>query len=85
MTFLEFVVMVSGAAIGFGASTFGGYLFRRRTAALFAEEPTCVGYAATTSAGDTWYGDCEALRSPTCVDGRCSYHCGRMCKCDRRA
>lgn len=26
--------------------------------------------------------DCRALRSPMCMDGRCTFHCAAMCKCD---
>ena len=26
-------------------------------------------------------GACDALRWPSCSDGRCRYHCGLFCKC----
>ncbi len=52
-------------------------------------EPRCTGYASgrrnpTTGkfAEPTLRSDCEALRSVSCLDGRCSFHCQSMCKCD---
>jgi hypothetical protein len=42
-------------------------------------EPTCTGYQ---NAALTWNHDCKALRSALCGDGRCSFHCGKHCKCE---
>lgn len=44
------------------------------------KEPRCTGYVLVHGAGMV-FTDCRALRDPCCGDGRCGYHCGRMCKC----
>lgn len=50
--------------------------------------PVCTGYLTggrdnkgrfTSAKAHT---DCKALRSPICLDGRCSYHCNSHCRCD---
>jgi hypothetical protein len=43
-------------------------------------EVTCTGYVSTHNVGVR--DDCKSRRNPTCIDGRCSYHCKQMCKCD---
>ncbi len=48
-------------------------------------EPICTGYNASEAGNLKYYKtftDCVALRSPTCLDGRCTYHCRDMCNCD---
>ena len=53
-----------------------------------AKEPTCTGAVASArddrgrfvNAGT--FVECPALRSVVCSDGRCSYHCKQMCKCE---
>lgn len=52
----------------------------RKKSATPPEEPICTGYH-TTGIYEA-IRDCTALRSPLCGDGRCSYHCGKLCKCD---
>ena len=40
---------------------------------------TCVGYVTPSQ---TMMDDCKAKQSDACEDGRCSFHCAKMCKCD---
>ena len=70
---------IAGTA-GFGFVA--GRLTKKKVTRL--EEDRCTGYRADKDS----YGehkmktDCKALRSPTCGDGRCSFHCQSMCRCD---
>ncbi len=42
----------------------------------------CTGYITEDCRDPKVKTDCEALRSVTCLDGRCTYHCKKMCNCD---
>ena len=79
------VVEIVIAVVGLGA----GWLFGRRGAARAPKEPTCTGYRALVidekgKPGRQYstMNDCRGLRSPTCMDGRCTMHCRESCKCD---
>lgn len=70
--------------LGVGMATLaigGGILKRRARAAAMAAEPTCTGWFDTSFSARQQ--GCNALRSPLCSDGRCSFHCGNHCKCER--
>ena len=43
-----------------------------------SDAKTCVGYVIGTS---EMMDDCKARQSDACEDGRCSFHCAKMCKC----
>lgn len=76
------------AAAGSVAFVIGRISARRALPA--ALEPRCTGYRAlvldqkTNKPSKTYvtFDDCKGLRSPTCMDGRCTLHCREMCKCD---
>lgn len=38
----------------------------------------CTGYMGPLQ---DFHSDCRALRNPFCGDGRCSFHCSRLCRC----
>ena len=63
------------AAAGSIAFVIGRISTRRR----MAPEPRCTGYRDYLARIQT---DCRSLRSPTCMDGRCTFHCHELCKCD---
>ena len=75
------------AAAGSIAFVIGRLSVRRTSAAV---EPRCTGYRAyvldekTGRSSKTYFmhDDCKSLRSPTCMDGRCTLHCRDMCRCD---
>lgn len=68
--------------VGIATLAIGGSILKRRARASMALEPTCTGWF------DPGYSakqqECGALRSPLCSDGRCSFHCGNHCKCERK-
>lgn len=68
--------------LGLASGGIGGLvtLFRRKPRVRPIAEPTCTGYVSGKD-GDQKK-DCEALRSATCSDGRCSFHCQKTCDCD---
>ena len=51
---------------------------------LLRRKPECSGYLADAfgHSEPRMMQDCTALRSPLCSDGRCSFHCSKMCRCD---
>lgn len=46
-----------------------------------AKDDVCTGYQGLNYP-HAIQKDCRSNRSPTCLDGRCTYHCANMCKCD---
>lgn len=61
-----------------------GRLIGRRRASTAPAVERCAGYPNedTDAFGHRKMNhDCEGLRDPMCSDGRCSFHCGRACKC----
>lgn len=67
----ELAIAITSALSGGGIV--GVIMQRMRTPAVV--EAKCAGY------GDKDSG-CNALRSPMCTDGRCSFHCRKQCSCD---
>ena len=74
----ELVAFV-GAALTPAAYFAGRFLRLARRVPLVTPPDHCVGYRRDHST--SMQQDCKALRSPTCIDGRCSFHCKDMCKC----
>lgn len=68
---LAFACLAGGAMSGATA-----VVVARRARTRPAEPERCAGY------GDKDEG-CNALRSPMCTDGRCSFHCRKQCACDK--
>ena len=82
-------IVVGSIALVWGA-WIGTKLQARTSRPTAPAEPTCTGYNAWTvdargKLSETYFPrtDCQSLRSPTCMDGRCTYHCRHMCHCDQ--
>jgi len=81
---LELAALVAG-----GVTTYA--IARRARSRPPPAAERCVGYLADEKFESRSSGghltraemrdDCNALRSPGCLDGRCSYHCNAMCRC----
>lgn len=75
----EWLTLAAGGGVLLGRLVFA---FRRHDASPEPEPETetCAGYVLQIG---TPYNDCKAHRSTRCLDGRCRYHCDRMCKCEQ--
>ncbi|MBX3205149.1 MAG: hypothetical protein KF764_08765 [Labilithrix sp.] len=79
---MELVIFV-GSMLAPAAFFAGRYVRLRRTAPT-PEPELCTGYNDENRHSlNAQRHDCEALRSVLCSDGRCSFHCATMCKCER--
>ena len=78
--------LVASLCVSFMVGALVGKLFVRQAT---PQEPTCTGYRAFVRLADGKWSteyfskdDCAALRSPTCMDGRCTLHCRESCRCE---
>lgn len=77
-------ILTFGIDVVLGAAAFGiGRVLgsRAKRGPDVADKPQCSGYRFGHGAVNIMRDDCTALRSPLCEDGRCTYHCRQMCKC----
>lgn len=76
------VGLMVGAAIGGVCSwALTRFLSQKERLTEPLQDETCSGYQdANDYAG--MKNDCRGLRNVTCGDGRCTYHCRKMCKCE---
>lgn len=90
MTDIVFAIAEGCASVVLGAWI--GTKLRKREAdstPAAPPEPTCTGYRAFEMKNGrktktyATFTDCRGLRSPVCLDGRCSLHCREMCRCDK--
>lgn len=88
MTLVE--IVIDGISIIAGG-VFGSLLMRQQPKKPKSTEPTCTGYRSHVvhsngKVSNRYHTmtDCEALRSPTCMDGRCTLHCSELCACDKK-
>lgn len=80
MDILTFGIDVALSAAAFGVGRFIAGKSARRQPDV-DDKPRCTGYRFGHGAVNIMKDDCTALRSALCEDGRCTYHCGQMCKC----
>ncbi|MBX3261070.1 MAG: hypothetical protein KF782_15410 [Labilithrix sp.] len=74
------LLVFAGALLAPATFFAGRYVRGRRTTT--PPEPLCTGYLENNHPLNKLRHDCRALRSVLCNDGRCSFHCASMCKCE---
>ncbi len=75
---IDLVTTLAEAVVLVPLGALAGYRLARKDPA--PTEPVCSGYIPEGFVGCRQ--DCLAHRSVTCLDGRCTYHCKTMCRCD---
>lgn len=75
---IELLIGAAGAALLAPVTFFVGRYVRPTP----PEPELCTGYIEKSSHDLKQRHDCKALRSVLCSDGRCSFHCATMCKCE---